>query len=93
MTPLSTFAPLLWLALLVAALHLRQPRPVRSWWQTGSGTIQFLVLLSLTVEAIVPPAPTPWGRAVLSVIGLLPLLLLVETFWQARRGPGRRSPS
>ena len=93
MASLSIFAPLLWLALLVAALHLRQPRDVRSWWQTASWTVQFLVLLSLAVSAIVPPAPTPWGRAALIVVSLLPLLLLLETLWLVGRDPARRRTS
>lgn len=83
-------AALTWLATLTAALHLRQPREARSWWQTGSGTIQFLVLLSLTVSAIIPQAPTPWSRPVLILIGVLPLLLLGEALWLSRRAPPRR---
>lgn len=80
-------AALAWLATLTAALHLRQPREARSWWLTGSRTIQFLVLLSLTVSAIIPPSPTPWGRVVLILIGVLPLLLLGERRWRTRRSP------
>lgn len=86
-------AALTWLATLTAALHLRQPREARSWWQTGSGTIQFLVLLSLTVSAIIPPSPTPWSRPVLILIGVLPMLLLIEILWRARCGPERRTTS
>lgn len=93
MASLSMFAPLFWLAMLAAALHLQQPRDVRSWWRTGSWTVQFLVLLSLTVSAIVPPGLTSWARWTWGAIALLPLLLLGDAVWQTRRNPLDLTPS
>lgn len=94
MDPLPRITLLLWLATLIAALHLRQPPGVRSWQQTGSGTVQFLALLSLTVSAVVPPPGlTPWTRWAWGLIALLPLLLLGDAVWQTHRNPLERPPS
>lgn len=80
------FGALQWLALMVVALHRSQAPHERSWWRTGSWTVQFVCLLIFVREAVLPPQLRGWTLlGFLIVVGLLPLLFLFDAMRRERR--------
>lgn len=90
---LFLIAASLWLVVLVVALHRSQAPHVRSWWQTGSWAVQFLFMLFLVMQPVLPPQPQGWYLlSFLIVVVLLPFLVLFDATRRQHRVPEESSP-